>query len=73
MTENLFLTNRHYEDGGDFAQRYFYQLRGRVPPPIKSERNKEDLPNKNTTERKSRRQASMDAARKKVNKRFKRT
>lgn len=72
MTENLFVTNRHYEDGGDFTQRYFYELRGCVAPPIKRRHEEQEQPIKKKSVRKSQREKAMDAARKKVNQRYNR-
>lgn len=72
MNENLFLTNRHYEDDGSFTHRYFYELRGCVAPPSKSlKKDTEQVINKRPV-CKSQHQIVLDAARKKVQQRHKR-
>lgn len=71
MSERLFGTNQHYQDNGDFTQKYFYQLRGCVPPIIKRA-EQEQCHSKPATGSKSKRELVMDAARKKVNQRYKR-
>lgn len=40
MTEHLFGTNKNYFDSGDFSHRYFYQLRGCVPPTVEEKRSR---------------------------------
>lgn len=72
MTENLFGTNRHYEDSDGFSQRYFYQLRGCVVPPIKAEKKESEQSIQLKPEIKSRRRISMDVSRNKNNQRHKR-
>lgn len=71
MTEKLFGTNPCYADSGDFAQRYFYQLRGCVPPPSKSGAEKAIQPVINKPHQKSKYEIAMDKARAKVNRRYK--
>lgn len=71
MSERLFGTNQHYQDTGDFTQKYFYQLRGCVPPIIKKT-EQEQCQSTSTPVSKSKRELVMDAARKKVNQRYKR-
>ncbi len=70
MTERLFGSNRHYVDSGDFTERYFYQLRGCVPPKFKATTDEPMQPS--LTQHTSRRQMAMDAARAKANQRNKR-
>lgn len=70
MAENLFGTDRTYRDSGDFTQRYFYLLRGCVPPPSKrqAEPSTQQVAK---AEPKSQRQHAMDKARANANRRYK--
>lgn len=66
MAEKLFGTNRTYSDSGDFTHRYFYMLRGCVPPPVK--RQVEISTQAVAKEQpKSQRQLAMDKSRSKTN------
>lgn len=71
MTERLFGTNPHYLDSGDFSQRYFYQLRGCVPPPQRKTADIEQQKTKSVPRPKSIHELVMDKARTKVNRRYK--
>lgn len=70
MAENLFGTDRTYRDSGDFTQRYFYLLRGCVPPPSKRQADPRTQPVAKA-EPKSQRQHAMDKARANANRRYK--
>lgn len=70
MAENLFGTDRTYRDSGDFTQRYFYLLRGCVPPPSKRQSEPSTQP-VTKAEPKSQRQHAMDKARANANRRYK--
>lgn len=70
MADNLFGTDRTYRDSGDFTQRYFYLLRGCVPPPAKRQAELRVQPVAKA-EPKSQRQHAMDKARANANRRYK--
>lgn len=71
MAENLFGTSRVYRDDGDFTHRYFYLLRGCVPPPVKKRVEVKEQPAVREHP-KSPRQLAMDKARANTNQRSKR-
>lgn len=71
MSENLFGTTRVYTDEGDFTHRYFYMLRGCVPPPVKRQKEANAQPAVRE-QPKSPRQIAMDKARANQNQRSKR-
>lgn len=71
MSENLFGTTRVYTDQGDFTHRYFYLLRGCVPPPVKRKAEANSQPTVRE-QPKSPRQVAMDKARANNNQRQKR-
>lgn len=66
MKENLIGKSRAHSDSGDFTHRYFYLLRGCVPPPVKKNIDKTIQPI-SRAELKTERQLAMDKARNNFN------
>lgn len=71
MKEKLIGKSRAHSDSGDFTHRYFYLLRGCVPPPFKNQVDKSIQPI-SREDLKTEQQLAMDKARNKFNSRNKR-
>ena len=71
MKENLIGKNRSHSDSGDFTHRYFYLLRGCVPPPVKRKVDTSIQPI-SRADLKTEQQLAMDKARNNFNSKNKR-
>ena len=69
MTDRIFGTNSQHCDSDNFSQRYFYELRGCVPPPQFRKKTEDPVTPKASSSHRSARMIAMDEARKKFNSR----